>query len=180
MARRKAKQYFRSQQAAVDRIEAIQQAEGIDCDFKRLDAYLFAAQPDHQQQLEDELGGLPHHRICRRGWVDNAPVPGRQTGRALRFPSHARFHPRKYLAGLIATLQEQGVRFHADTAVTSMEEKDGGVTLSTRNGPTLRGRFAVIATNSPINNLVAIHSKQAPYRTYVLPGASRKARSRTR
>jgi glycine/D-amino acid oxidase-like deaminating enzyme len=33
--------FYESQAAAVDRIEAIQKREGIDCDFRRLDGYLF-------------------------------------------------------------------------------------------------------------------------------------------
>src|SRR3954469_10406269 len=33
--------FYESQAAAVDRIEEIQKSEGIDCDFRRLDGYLF-------------------------------------------------------------------------------------------------------------------------------------------
>jgi Rieske Fe-S protein len=32
----------------------------------------------------------------------------------------------------------------------------------------VRARFAVVATNSPINDRAAIHSKQAPYRSYAM------------
>jgi hypothetical protein len=35
------KLFYESQAAAVDRIEEIQKTEGIDCDFRRLDGYLF-------------------------------------------------------------------------------------------------------------------------------------------
>ena len=35
--------FYESQAAAVDRIEAIQKGEKIDCDFRRLDGYLFQA-----------------------------------------------------------------------------------------------------------------------------------------
>ena len=38
-----ARSYFRGRTAAVDRIEEIQATEGIACDFRRLDAYLFPA-----------------------------------------------------------------------------------------------------------------------------------------
>src|ERR1044072_2160452 len=36
-----ARLFYRSRPAAVDRIEAIQTEERIDCDFRRLDGYLF-------------------------------------------------------------------------------------------------------------------------------------------
>ena len=34
----------------------------------------------------------------------------------------------------------------------------------------MRARSAIIATNSPINDWLAVHTKQAPYRTYVIAG----------
>lgn len=42
--------------------------------------------------------------------------------------------------------------------------------MKTEHGPSVRARAAVVATNSPINNRVALHSKQAPYRTYAIAG----------
>src|SRR5688500_9868993 len=36
-----ARLYYQSQAVALDRIEEIQRSEGIDCDFSRLDGYLF-------------------------------------------------------------------------------------------------------------------------------------------
>jgi glycine/D-amino acid oxidase-like deaminating enzyme len=38
-----ARQVYGAQAAAIDRIEAIVREEGIDCDFRRLDGYLFLA-----------------------------------------------------------------------------------------------------------------------------------------
>src|SRR6185312_12048861 len=35
-------------------------------------------------------------------------------------------------------------------------------------GRTVRADAIVVATNTPVNDLVAIHTKQAPYRTYVI------------
>src|SRR5918999_3033816 len=36
-----ARSYYQSQSAAIDRIEEIQRSEGINCDFRRLDGFLF-------------------------------------------------------------------------------------------------------------------------------------------
>lgn len=165
-----ARLYFQSQLAAVGRIETMQKDEGIDCDFTRLDGYLFAAKAEDQDMLEKEIEACHQLEYRDVAWVNRAPVPGRDTGRALRFPFHARFHPLKYLTGVVKALREKGVQFYADTAITTIEEKDGLVTLATENGPVLRAKSVIVATNSPINNLAAIHSKQAPYRTYVIAG----------
>jgi glycine/D-amino acid oxidase-like deaminating enzyme len=165
-----AKSYFRARAAAIDRIEEIQSEEGIDCDFNRVDGYLFPAKPEDEATVQSELEAC--RKIGLRGvkWVDETPIPNAGAGRSLMFPSQARFHPRKYVAGLIRAIKEKGGALHADTAVTGIEERDGKVHLTTSNGPTVRARAAVIATNSPINDWLAIHTKQAPYRTYVVAG----------
>ena len=164
-----ARAYYASQVAAVARIEAIVRREGIECDFGRLEGYLFPAEPNHQKQLEEEF------ETCRKlgidvEWVERAPVPAVDTGRALRFADQGRFHPTKYLAGLARAIQQCGGSFYADTAYCSDEEKDGGVVVQTENGATIRAGAAVFATNSPVNTKVTIHTKQVPYRTYVIAG----------
>src|SRR3546814_18727554 len=40
----------------------------------------------------------------------------------------------------------------------------------TESGPVIRAGAAVFATNSPVNDRVAIHSKQVPSRTYAIAG----------
>ncbi len=158
-----------SQVAAVNRIEAICRDEGIDADFRRLDGYLFPAEESHKAELEEE------YEACRKigvdvEWADRAPVPGMDTGMALRFPNQGRFHPTKYLAGLARALIARGGRIYANTAHSSDQETDAGVEITTEAGHVIRAGAAVFCTNSPTNDKVAIHSKQTPDRTYVVAG----------
>jgi glycine/D-amino acid oxidase-like deaminating enzyme/nitrite reductase/ring-hydroxylating ferredoxin subunit len=167
---KQARAYFRSRTAAIDRIEHIQQRERIDCDLERVDGYLFPAKSADIATLEAEIEAC--RQIGFRGvtWVDDTPIPRAGAGRALRFPDQARFHPRKYVAGLIDCIRRNGGRLFADTPVTAIEEKDGRVIVTTAGGNAVRVEAAVVATNSPINDWIAIHTKQAPYRTYVVAG----------
>ena len=164
-----ARLYYDSQVAAVNRIEAICRDEGIDADFARVDGYLYPADEDHRADLEEE------YDACRRigvdvEWVDRAPVPALDTGRALRFLNQGRFHPTKYLAGLARAIQANGGRLYANTVHVSDDETDGGVEITTEGGAIIRAGAAVFATNSPTNDKVAIHTKQLPDRTYVVAG----------
>jgi glycine/D-amino acid oxidase-like deaminating enzyme/nitrite reductase/ring-hydroxylating ferredoxin subunit len=162
---------YRSMQAAVDRLGEIAEAEGIDCDYRRLDGYLFLAPGDDPEILLREIDAC--HQVGFAGviWVDKAPIPGVDTGRALRFPNQARFHPLKYLDGLARCVRRDGGRLYAETRVKAVEEVTGGeVVVTTESGRTIRAASAVVATNTPINDRVAIHTKQAPYRTYVVTG----------
>src|SRR3954453_6109873 len=45
--------FYESQAAAVDRIETIQKRESIDCDFRRLDGYLFQALNTDPKIIDD-------------------------------------------------------------------------------------------------------------------------------
>lgn len=158
---------YESHNAAIDRIEEIVRAEGIDCDFERLDGYLFLA-PGHGPDLLEKERDAAH----RAGFTDvelvpRAPLGGFDTGPCLRFPRQAQFHALKYLGGLARAIQAMGGRIHTGTHVTSVEGGDSA-TVETRNGATVRAGAVVVATNSPINDRVAIHTKQAAYRTYVV------------
>ncbi len=165
-----AHQYADSQTAAVDRIEEIARSEGIDCDFTRIPAYLIAADKDGADLLKEEekaLKGLG--RAAEPGRAPRGPAAP-----SLRFERQARFHPRKYLAGLVDALERRGALIFEQTPVDSIEEKDGRV-IARALERIVTARYGVVATNSPVNDRVAIHTKQAPYRTYVIAGPVAKA-----
>jgi len=81
-----ARSYLKARLAAIDRIEEIQQLEAIDCDFRRVDGYLFPAKTDDVKTLEDELAAC--RKIGFRGVksVDQTPIPDAGSGRSLLFP----------------------------------------------------------------------------------------------
>lgn len=159
-----------SQVSAVNRIEAICRDEAIDADFARVDGYLFAAEPEHRDWLEGEYDACRRIGIEDVEWVDRAPIPGTDTGRALRFGRQGRFHPTKYLKGLAEAIRSRGGRLYANTTHVSDKEIDGGVEITTEAGPVIRAGAAVFCTNSPTNDKVVIHTKQHPNRTYVIAG----------
>jgi glycine/D-amino acid oxidase-like deaminating enzyme/nitrite reductase/ring-hydroxylating ferredoxin subunit len=156
-----------SHQAAIECIGEIAGEEGIDCDYERLDAYLLLAAGDHESLLDEEL--LAAHRAGLRAAekLAAAPFPGFVDCPCLRFPDQGQFHPLFYTQGLISRCRTLGVRFFSHTAVTSVT---GGkeVRIQTEEGPMVTAGAAVVATNSPINERFALHTKLFPYRTYVI------------
>jgi Rieske Fe-S protein len=85
----------------------------------------------------------------------------------LRFPRQAEFHPLKYLNGLSRAIVDLGGHIFTGTRVVAVEDGER-VKVRTSDGHTITAQAAVVATNCPINDRVAIHSKQAPYATYVI------------
>src|SRR5215210_4369826 len=156
-----ARVYHESQVAAVNRIETICRDEGIDADFTRLDGILVPAEPAHMRDLEQE------YDACRAigvdvEWLDKAPIPLPGETRALRFPNQGRFHPLKYIRGLIEAVESRGGKIHGGTVYVDHAEEDGGVTIETEAGHDIRAKAALFATNSPVNDKVTIHTKQVP------------------
>ena len=74
-----------SHTAAIERIDEIVRREGIDCDFSRLDGYLFLAEGDKPETLDRELDAAHRAGLRDVTRVDRAPF-GWDTGPALRFP----------------------------------------------------------------------------------------------
>jgi len=151
--------------AAIERIDDIVRAEKIDCDCARLDGYLFLAEGDRVETLERELDAARRAGLEEVALVDKAPYAW-DTGPCLRFPRQGQLHPLKYLAGLArAVLRDGGKIFcmsHADAI-------EGGVPKLVHVGRHVVSADAVVvATNVPINNLFLLHTKQAPYMTYVI------------
>jgi glycine/D-amino acid oxidase-like deaminating enzyme/nitrite reductase/ring-hydroxylating ferredoxin subunit len=162
-----AKLFYRSQCAAVDRIEAIQRSEDISCNFRRVDGYLFPAIGSDPSKLDPELEagrriGVPVQEAI------GVPFKGQDKVPCLRYPNQATFHPLKYLAGLASAITARNGRLYANTIAEAVEEKDGQIVVRTSAGPEVKARFAVVATNSPIVDMLAIHTKEAPYRTYAM------------
>jgi glycine/D-amino acid oxidase-like deaminating enzyme/nitrite reductase/ring-hydroxylating ferredoxin subunit len=156
-----------SHAAAIARIQEIIAAEGIDCVFARLPGFLFLAPGQGRERLEREREAALSCGIARVDLLEQAPFPGMRTGPCLGFPDQAQFQPLDYLAGLVAAIERRGGRIATGQAVERIE---GGTPAEVRlrNGPKLSAAAVVVATNSPISDRLAIHSKQEPNRTYVI------------
>jgi len=162
-----ARAYQASQCGAVDRIEAIQEELGIDCEFRRLDGILFLDPDSDESVLDDEVSAAKEIGVTvKRG--KGLPLRTLEDRPFLRYPAQATFHPLKYLKGIAKALAEKGARLHPNTAVVEVKEENDRVQLKLASGHMVTAGHAVIATNSPIHDLVALHTKQSPYRTYAM------------
>jgi glycine/D-amino acid oxidase-like deaminating enzyme/nitrite reductase/ring-hydroxylating ferredoxin subunit len=156
-----------SHTAAINAIEAIVQQEAIDCEFERLDGYLFVPPRESQKVLDDELEAVHKAGLTDIEKVERVPWDSYDTGPALRFPNQAQFHPLKYLAGLAEAIKLKRGRIYTQTHATEIE---GGkqARIDTTGGGVVNAAAVVVATNTPVNDLIAIHTKQAAYQTYVI------------
>jgi glycine/D-amino acid oxidase-like deaminating enzyme/nitrite reductase/ring-hydroxylating ferredoxin subunit len=157
-----------SHRAAIDQIEEWVSKYAIDCDFQRVNGYLFRAPESHERILDDEYAAARRAGLAVELYP--AGVAGiEQFGPVLCFPDQARIHVRDYVFSLAQIVRRAGGRLFNDAEVVAIDEsRNAGV--RTRSGIEVRAGAVVVATNVPFHRRVALHTKQAAYRTFVIAG----------
>jgi glycine/D-amino acid oxidase-like deaminating enzyme/nitrite reductase/ring-hydroxylating ferredoxin subunit len=153
--------------AAIDTIEEIARAEEIDCDFQRVDGFLFLGDGDSEEVLDEELAAAERAGIAGMEKLPRIPEGGFDSGPCLRFPNQGQFHVLKYLAGLAAAIIRDGGRIHCGTHVSAIH---GGspCRVETESKQTITAGAVCVCTNASIADLFHTHVKQAPYRSMVI------------
>ncbi len=155
-----------SHTVAISAIENIVQTEHIDCDFTRLNGYLFLHPSDKPSHLEKEFEAV------QKAGLDVSmcnTMPGIGTVRCIEFRNQAQFHIVKYLSGLAKAISALGGVIYTETHAEKIDNKG-----ATTNGFRISAEHIVVATNSPVNDIVTMHTKQHAYRTYVIAGKVKK------
>lgn len=156
-----------SHTAAIDRVEAIVNQEKIECEFQRTDGYLFLPTNGRVKVLEDELSATHRAGLTEVRRLERAPLEFWDTGPCLHFPRQGEFHPLLYLNGLVRAIERDGGKVYTGTHAAEVEGGDDAH-VTTSSGYDIKCRSIVVATNTPVNDRFAIHTKQAPYTTYVI------------
>jgi glycine/D-amino acid oxidase-like deaminating enzyme/nitrite reductase/ring-hydroxylating ferredoxin subunit len=153
--------------AAIDLIEKVTHEERIDCDFERLDGYLFAPPDESKEELEREIDAAHRAGLRDVEWVERAPIDDFDTGRCLRFPRQAQFSPLAYMSGLARAFTRDGGRLH--TATHAQEIRGGSpACVKTRGGHTVTSGAVVVATNAPVIDRLLVSTREGKYRTYAI------------
>lgn len=152
-----------SHKAAIQFIEDTIEKEQILCDFDRVNGYLFRHPSDDRDSLEKEFNAVKKTGL-EVEMLDKVPGLLKDEGPCLRFPRQGQFHIMKYLNGLCLAFQKLNGEIYTETKAEKIES-DG---IVTDKGYVVKANHIVVATNTPVNNRFAIHTKQKPYRTYVM------------
>lgn len=153
-----------SHKAAIDWIEKTVKELNINCHFKRVDGYLFLHPSDEEEELQKEF------EITQKIGLDTQllnQVPGvaGETGsQAIKFPNQAQFHVMMYLKELADAYVNTGGKIYTQTKAMSINK---GV-VEMESGCKITAKHVVVATNTPFNDRVTMHTKQYPYRTYAI------------
>ena len=157
--------------AGVDAIERIVHDEQIECGFTRLDGWWVPSTDDADRRLQAECSAARRVGFSDVELVDAHPLASVFHARAMRFPEQAQFHILRYMTGLAAAFHKRGGRIvthaHVETVNDAASDSERCI-VHLDDGRTISAAHVVVATNSPIIDRVAMHTKQTAYRTYAI------------
>ncbi len=159
--------------AAMTRVHEIAAEAGIDCEFAWVPGYLHAPQQNatgKERKTLQEDAILAQELGFDAAYLEKVPFMGTP---GVRFANQAKFHPRKYLAGLLRALERAGAHLFEQTDGSEIHDHPLSVKS---NGHTITCGHVILATHVPLQgtrgtlNAALLQTKLAPYTTYVAAG----------
>jgi len=154
-----------SHTAAIDEIEKIVVSLNIDCSFQRVNGYLFLHETDKDENLDKEYQATQRAGLQTCLLKQTPAIANGQNKRTVAFKNQAQFHILQYLKGLAEAVVSLGGIIYTQAHAKDITKKGAKV-----NGYTFLAEHIVVATNSPINDILTMHTKQHSYRSYVIGG----------
>ena len=162
--REQARQYAAANEAAIDEIERRVEEEGIDCDFRRTPAYVYAASGEDVRSIREEVRaadalGLP------ASFAEETPLPFETPG-AIRFDDQAEFHPRKYLLAVAEAVDGDGSHLFEETRALDVDP-GRRPRVETERGE-ITADQVVVASHFPFFDRGGYFARMHPKRAYLL------------
>jgi glycine/D-amino acid oxidase-like deaminating enzyme/nitrite reductase/ring-hydroxylating ferredoxin subunit len=159
-----------SHTAAIEWIASTVKNENINCDFERVDGFLFLHPSDKQEHLHKEFAAT-HKAGLKTEWLEQTHNIAAYNGPCIKFPRQAQFHILKYMKALAEAVVKMGGEIYTRSHAEKINSKGAAC-----NGFKVGAAHVVVATNSPVNDMVTMHTKQTPFRTYVIAAKIPKGR----
>jgi glycine/D-amino acid oxidase-like deaminating enzyme/nitrite reductase/ring-hydroxylating ferredoxin subunit len=155
-----ARVYGEANEAGKERMAALVEELGIDCDWRRKPAYTYAEDEDGRRKVEEEVeaalrAGLP------ASFTTDTDLPWPVEG-AVRFEDQAEFHPRRYLLAIAAELAHVYEQTRAIAVSAGSPNR-----VQTERGEITAGDV-VVATHFPFLDRAGFFARMHPERSYGL------------
>ena len=139
--------YLKSQLEAISLAEEIIKSEKIDCDLKKVPAYLYTDQ-------EKEVSLLKKLKVFfEKNGIDVLEVTSElvESKYMIGVENTYLYHPLKFLKGLLKGIRCKNI--YEGTSIQKIEKEEGFYCCYTDDGRKIRAKFVVIASHYPYFNL---------------------------
>jgi glycine/D-amino acid oxidase-like deaminating enzyme/nitrite reductase/ring-hydroxylating ferredoxin subunit len=140
--------YAQASTAAVERIAALVDDYGIDCDAHRRVAYTYAADAAQRHSVDDEAKAAAAAGLDLL--VGAEPDLPYETYGAIGLADQLELHPVRYVRGVAAVAVRCGASIHEKTRAVGVRELRHGVEIDTEDGTTVHAGHVVVATHYPV------------------------------
>ncbi|WP_160723904.1 FAD-dependent oxidoreductase [Bacillus sp. USDA818B3_A] len=143
----KARMYYDSMMTAVQFVENTTKEKGIDCDFSKQDAYVYATTEEYADKLQTEWEAYKSLGIDG-ALKDSIPfnIPAKK---ALMMSNQAQFHPLKFLRALLDEAVQAGCAVYENTVAEDIEDDYHDPIVVTRDGKRINTKHVIIASHFP-------------------------------
>lgn len=148
-----------SHMAALEWMDRTIRLEKINCNFKRINGYLFSSKDDiiqEEYQAIQDLGLIADFSNQVPGIKSKIPVS------CIRFAEQAQFHVTEYINGLTDTIIKMGARIYTDTIAQQVHENK-----VIANGFDINAEHVVITANAALNT-VELNKNIEKFQSYVI------------
>jgi glycine/D-amino acid oxidase-like deaminating enzyme len=150
---------------ALDVIEKIIREEGIECEFERVPAFIYANNEKEWQGIKEDM------QLVKEAGVPLEITEGKEN---LKIPnsgyyeleSQAKFHSLKYCEALRDAATKHGARFFENSEVKNI--KGTKIVYTYTQKAKVISSWVVIATYDPFNKPKELFAKKGMYMTYML------------
>jgi glycine/D-amino acid oxidase-like deaminating enzyme/nitrite reductase/ring-hydroxylating ferredoxin subunit len=168
-----ARVYARSNQLAIERVEAVVRQHALDCDFERTSNYVYAESAASVPDVEREVHAAREAGVAAE-LTTETDLPYSVLA-AVRVDDQAQFHPWKYVAGLAELVHGDGSHVFELTRATRVRSGDPCV-VETPSG-SVRARHVIVATQLPFLDRGLYFTKAHPTKSYAIGAAVDPERS---
>ncbi|MEH7084021.1 FAD-dependent oxidoreductase [Neobacillus drentensis] len=151
----KARLYFESHMNAIQFVESNVNEKGIDCDFSKQDAYIYAVTDEYKKKLVTEWEA--YKRLDIDGALKDTIPFDIEVKAALMMRNQAQFHPLKYLKVLLDEAVQAGCMVFENTTATDIEDDDQQSKVVTKSGFNVTCTKVIIASHFPFYDLPGLY-----------------------
>lgn len=162
-----ARLYGLSQVAAVDWIEERARELAIECDFTRVDSYLYSCDSGQVEKLQQEVAAAAEAGL-QSSYEQSVPGLTADIEGAVRFTDQAQFHPRRWLLGLAAEIERLGGVIVEGVRAMTLTSRAEQVVHTTHGD--VKARDVVVATHYPVFDRGMFFARLEPVRDLAVSG----------
>lgn len=150
-----AKKYLEANEKAINKIENRIKNENIECDFERLNSYIYTTKKEEINLLEKEFKTLEKLKYkCE--YIKDLDLPFKIAG-GICFKNQAQFHPIKYINGLAKYVKGKENKIYTHTIAKEIKKSDDKYIVKTDKF-SISASYIIIASHYPFFKIKGLYS----------------------